>query len=77
VDFEDTDPLVASIENTFRVGGSIFKEWYDEITSVALTKTTTQELIDHRDAIPEPEGVVKFDEYVATQGYPSPLKSVH
>ena len=77
VDFEDTDPSVAAIENAFRVGGSIFKEWYDEITSVALTKTTAQELIDHRNAIPEPEGVVAFDEYVATQDYPSPLRSVH
>jgi len=27
--------------------------------------------------MPEPEGVVAFDEYVAKQGYPIPLKSVH
>ena len=36
-----------------------------------------QEVIDHRNAIPEPEGVVAFDEYVATQGYPSPLHNSH
>ena len=77
VDFEDTDPSVAAIENAFRVGGSIFKTWYDKITSVALTKVTAQELIDHSNAMPEPEGVVAFDEYVAKQGYPIPLKSVH
>ena len=77
VDFEDMDPSVAAIENAFRVGGSIFKTWYDKITSVALTKVTAQELINHRSAAPEPEGVVAFDEYVAKQGYPIPLKSVH
>jgi hypothetical protein len=77
VDFEDTDPSVAAIENAFRVGGSIFKTWYDKITSVALTKVTAQELINHSNAAPEPEGVVAFDEYVATQDYPSPLKIVH
>ncbi len=77
VDFEGTTPSVASIENAFRVGGGIFKTWYDEIISVALTKVTAQELIDHSNAIPEPKGLVAFDEYVATQGYPSPMKSVH
>lgn len=77
VDFEDTDVSVAAIDNAFRVGGGIFKTWYDEITSVALTKVTAQELINHRSAAPEPEGVVVFDEYVAKQGYPIPLKSVH
>lgn len=77
VDFEDTDPSVAAIENAFRVGGGIFKTWYDEIISVALTKVTAQELIEYRNAAPEPEGVVAFDEYVAKQGYPIPLKTVH
>jgi hypothetical protein len=32
-------------------------------------------LIEYSHAIPE--GVEAFDEYVATQGYPTPLKSVH
>ena len=77
VDFEGTDPSTAAIENAFRVGGNIFNKWYVEITSVALTKVTAQELINHRSAAPEPEGVVVFDEYVAKQGYPIPLKSVH
>ena len=77
VDFEDTTPSVAAIENAFRVGGSIFKTWYDEIISVALTKTTAQELIEYRNAAPEPEGVEVFNEYLATQDYPSPLKSIH
>ena len=63
--------------NNNTVWGGIFKTWYDEITSVALTKVTAQELINHRNAAPEPEGVVAFDEYVAKQGYPIPLKSVH
>ena len=77
VDFEDTDPSIAAIENAFRVGGNIFNKWYDEITAVALTKTTAQEVIDHSHAIPEPEGVEAFDEYVATQNYPSPLHTCH
>ena len=77
VDFEDTDPSIAAIENAFRVGGNIFNKWYDEITAVALTKTTAQEVIDHSHAIPEPEGVEAFDEYVATQNYPSPLHTNH
>ena len=77
VDFEDTTPSVAAIENAFRVGGSIFKTWYDEIISVALTKTTAQELIEYRNAAPKPEGVEVFNEYLATQDYPSPLKSIH
>jgi hypothetical protein len=77
VDFEDTDPSIAAIENAFRVGGNIFNKWYDEITAVALTKTTAQEVIDHSHAIPEPEGVEAFDEYLATQNYPSPLHTCH
>jgi len=77
VDFEGTDPSAAAIENAFRVGGNIFSKWFDEITSVALTKTTAQEVIDHRNAIPEPEGVVAFDEYVATQDYLLPLNTCH
>ena len=77
VDFEDTDPSIAAIENAFRVGGNIFNKWYDEITAVALTKTTAQEVIDHSHAIPEPKGVEAFDEYLATQNYPSPLHTCH
>ncbi len=77
VDFEGSDPSAAAIENAFRVGGNIFSKWFGEITSVALTKTTAQEVIDHSHAIPEPEGVVAFDEYVATQDYPSPLHTCH
>jgi len=42
-----------------------------------VTKTKAQELIDHSNAIHEPEGVVTFDEYVSAQGYPSALKNVH
>ena len=44
---------------------------------LVMTKTTAQEVIDHSHAIPEPEGVEAFDEYLATQNYPSPLHTCH
>ena len=59
------------------MGGDIFKEWYDQISSVALTKTTAQTIIDHSKIAPEPEGVESFDKHIAAQEYPSPLKSLH
>ena len=77
IDFEDTEPSIAAIENAFRVGGDIFKMWFDEITLVALTQATAQEIINYLNQTPEPEGVEAFDDYVKKQGYPSPLNTFH
>ena len=46
IDFEDTDPSVKTIENAFNAGSHTFSRWFDEISEVALTKTTAQEIID-------------------------------
>ena len=77
VDFKNTDPSVAAIDSAFRVGGDIFKNWFDQISFVAITKTTAQSIIDHSKNAPEPEGIEAFDKHMAAQGYPSPLKSLH
>ncbi len=46
IDFEGTDPSIATIDNAFNVGSNLFEHWFDEITTVALTKTTAKEIID-------------------------------
>ncbi len=74
--FESTDPSVTAIDSAFRVGGDIFKHWFDQISSVALTKTTAQAIIDHSKIAPEPEGVESFDKHISAQEYQSPLKSL-
>ena len=55
IDFEGTDPSIASIDNAFNVGSNLFEHWFDEITTVALTKTTAIEIIDHLTTKTEPE----------------------
>ena len=55
IDFEGTDPSIASIDNAFNVGSNLFEYWFDEISSVALTKTTAKELIDQITTQSEPE----------------------
>ena len=46
IDFEDTDPSATTINNAFNAGSHTFSRWFDEISEVALTKTTAQEIID-------------------------------
>jgi hypothetical protein len=46
IDFEGTDPSVATIHNAFNVGSNLLENWFDEITEVALTKSTAQQIID-------------------------------
>jgi flagellar hook protein FlgE len=55
IDFEGTDPSIASIDNAFNVGSNLFEHWFEEITSVALTQTTAKELIDQIATQSEPE----------------------
>ena len=55
IDFEGTDPSVATINNAINVGSSLFENWFDEITEVALTKTTAQQIIDQLKAASEAE----------------------
>ncbi|MEY3785919.1 MAG: hypothetical protein RIQ94_2775 [Pseudomonadota bacterium] len=55
IDVEETDPSVIAINNAFRSGTSTFSKWFDEISEVALTKTTAQEIIDRLNADSEEE----------------------
>ena len=55
IDFEGTDPSVATINNAINVGSNLFENWFDEITEVALTKTTAQQIIDQLKAASEAE----------------------
>ena len=50
IDFEGTDPSVATINNAFNVGVNLLEIWFDEITEVALTKTTAQQIIEQLEA---------------------------
>ena len=55
IDFEGTDPSVATINNAINVGSNLLENWFDEITEVALTKTTAQQIIDQLKAASEAE----------------------
>jgi hypothetical protein len=55
IDFEGTDPSVATIHNAFNGGADLLENWFDEITEVALTKTTAQQIIDQLEAASESE----------------------
>jgi len=55
IDVEETDPSVITINNAFHAGSNSFKKWFDEITEVALTKTTAQEIIERLNAESEKE----------------------
>lgn len=55
VDFEDTDPSVKAINNQFDPGVNLFQRWFEEISAVALTKTTAQEIFDELNAPKEIE----------------------
>ena len=50
VDFEETDPSVIAIDNVLMSGVGAFDYWFDEISEIALTKTTAQELFDRLEA---------------------------
>jgi hypothetical protein len=55
IDFEDTDPSVTTINNGFNAGSNSFSRWFDEISEVALTKTTAQEIIERLNSDSEAE----------------------
>jgi len=55
IDFEDTDPSVKTIDNAFNAGAGTFTKWFDEISEVALTKTTGQEIIERLNSAAEAE----------------------
>jgi hypothetical protein len=50
VDFEDTVPSDKAIYNMFMVGCNLYENWFEEISAVALTKATAQEIFDELDA---------------------------
>lgn len=52
-DFENAEPSLEVIQNMVNAGLSAFQNWFDEISSVALTKTTAQEIFDELDSSEE------------------------
>ncbi|MEI6269702.1 MAG: YbjN domain-containing protein [Methylococcaceae bacterium] len=50
IGFQETDPSSKTINNAFGAGKELFDEWFDEISEVALTKTTWQEMMDRFNA---------------------------
>lgn len=50
VNFADTDPSVKTINNMFRYGAEVFANWFETISTVALTKKTTNDALALRNA---------------------------
>jgi hypothetical protein len=46
VDFENTEPSIETIDNLFNPGCNIMENWFDEMSAVALTDITAQEIFD-------------------------------
>jgi hypothetical protein len=46
VDVENTDPSIELINNMLRSAASIFEDWLEEVSAVAMTKMTAQQVID-------------------------------
>lgn len=55
VDFENTEPSVQAINNMLNSATAIFEEWFEAISSVALTKMTAQQVIDDLEKSQEEE----------------------
>jgi hypothetical protein len=49
VNFADTDPSIKTIDNLFSYGVFVYQTWFEEISAVALTKTTAQDIFDELD----------------------------
>ena len=50
IDVENTEPSIEMIDNMLGQATGLFENWFDEISSVALTKKTAQEIFDELDA---------------------------
>lgn len=46
IDFENIEPSTVSLDNNMGAGINCFREWFEEISAVALTKTTAQDIFD-------------------------------
>ena len=46
IDVEDSEPSIKMIDNMLGVSVNVFENWFEEISAVALTKTTAQQIID-------------------------------
>ena len=53
VDVENSEPSATMILNMVRASVSLLGDWSNEITTVALTQTTAQEILDELDASTE------------------------
>jgi hypothetical protein len=49
IDVENTEPSIEMIANMLGNATGLFENWFDEISSVALTKKTAQEIFDELD----------------------------
>jgi len=49
IDVENTEPSIEMIANMLGQATGLFENWFDEISSVALTKKTAQEIFDELD----------------------------
>jgi hypothetical protein len=50
VNFAETDPSLKSIDNMFQYGIYVYSTWFEELSEVALTKKTAQDVFDRMDA---------------------------
>jgi len=57
IDIENTELSPIMITNILNEGRSQFEEWFEEISAVALTKKTAQQIFDEMDAPSEEEEV--------------------
>lgn len=57
IDIESTELSPIMITNILNEGRSQFEEWFEEISAVALTKKTAQQIFDEMDALSEEEEV--------------------
>lgn len=68
VDMEGAEPSTIMITRMLGAAGDVFDHWFDELSAVALTKTTAQEIFDELDK-PKPEESV--DSAEATDADPN------
>jgi hypothetical protein len=46
IDFENIEPSTVSLNNNMGAGINCFREWFEQISAVALTKTTAEDIFN-------------------------------
>ena len=57
IDVENAQPSVEMINNMLSSASGVFESWFEEISAVALTKTTAQEIFDQLEEASQGDGV--------------------